>query len=74
MRTAQQIKDDATNRYNATKQANGMLTRLDIIDFLAQLSPEMDKKEELVAFIDELPFVTPHEKHKLLSDLASYGL
>jgi hypothetical protein len=74
MRTAQQIKDDAIARYNGETQANGMLTRLDITDFLAQLAPEMDKVEELRAFLDELPFFRPGDKEKVLKDLKSYGL
>lgn len=74
MRTAQQIKDDAVARYNGETQANGMLTRKDVSDFLAQLSPEMDKIEELRAFCDELPFFRPGDKEKLMKDLKSYGL
>lgn len=74
MRTAQQILDDATNRYNPAIQANGMLTRLDIVDFLAQLAPEMDKKTELKAFLDECVFLRPVDRNRLMNDLKSYGL
>lgn len=74
MRTAQQIKDEASARYNAATRSNGLLARHDVIDFLHQLSPDMDKRTELNAFLDEMPFVTPDVKDKLLQDLDSYGI
>ena len=74
MRTADEIKDGAIARYNDATKSYGMLTRKDIYDFLQQLAPEMDKVEELRAFLDELPFFRPGDKEKVMNDLKSYGL
>jgi len=74
MRTAQQIKDEASKRFNVTTQSNGLLARHDVIDFLAQLPQESDKRTELDAFLDEMPFVTGDVRNKLSQDLESYDL
>jgi hypothetical protein len=72
MRTPDQIKTDATARFNPWTQANGEITRQDILDFLTQLTPELDKAVALAAFLDQLPFLRPGEKERILDTLDSY--
>lgn len=74
MRTAEQIKTEALSRYNPNTKTTGMLTRQDVVDFLEQVSPDKEKEDELMAFCDELPFMTAEDKQKLHKDLKSYGI
>ena len=74
MPTAQDILERAQKRYNGATMGYGQLTREDVVDFIAQLSPELNKKDELNAFLSECTFLSPTDKNKLLNDLKSYGL
>lgn len=73
-RTTQQIIEDATKAYNPNRQATGMLTRQDLIDFIKQLPEDADRLFEITAFLEQLPFLTMSDKQKVLDDLPSYDL
>jgi hypothetical protein len=74
MRTPQEIADAAAVRFNKLTNSAGMLTRQDIVDFLAQLDPEADKIEALKEWLDTISFLPALDKSRILNDLPSYGL
>jgi len=72
MRTIDQVKSDATARFNPNKGENGMVTRGDILDILEFYQDPRNEVTHVKAVLDDLSFVTTEEKDRILSDLLSY--
>jgi len=72
IRSLDQIKADAQNRFDQNKGVRGQVTRADILEALENFASPEKEKENIGKFLDELGFVSMEEKRKILDDLDSY--
>jgi len=75
MRNPDEILAEAQERYNPNRGTNGMFTRQDIADFLAQQdagTSEDEKKMAVELWLKTASWYPEEKRDKVLEDLASY--
>ena len=74
MPTAPEILESAGKRVNPFTQAQGYLTRNDIVEFLQSLGSiaPAEKFVKFQEFIQSAPFLNEKDKEKIINDYESY--